>query len=300
MSRKDQSTLENLRLAVHGVTAPFSCEGTCVPEAPVTFVFRDQTRFEVIRAKNEFDQKNELKPLLEHCEPAPFGDGKKTRYDRNVRDALQLKAENGGFSIEGFDLESAGILKNIQRELVPHDPSAISAELYTVNVYTKDGHFAPHKDTPRGNDLFGTLVVCLPSRFMSGKLVLSHRGVVQKYDWGAAIATQPAPNQLHWVAFFADVDHEIERIWGGARITLTYLLRRGTDGARSALPLPARIWPREFKKPGRPCWLTRVSFPMAEFSVIPVAISTIKTRAFRESRVRSTANLQPCSKDAII
>jgi hypothetical protein len=170
MSRKAQSTLEKLRLAIHGVTAPSSCEGTYVPEKPVAFVFPDQTRFEVIRAKNAFEQMNELKPLLEHCKPAPFGDGKKTRYDRNVRDALQLKAEGGGFCIEGFAPESAGILKKIQRELVPHDPNPISAELYTVNVYASGGHFAPHKDTPLGNDMLGTLVVCLPSQFMNANL----------------------------------------------------------------------------------------------------------------------------------
>jgi hypothetical protein len=231
MRRKVQSTLEKLRLAIHGVTAPFSCEGTCVPEMPVIIVFKDRTRFEVTRAKDAFAQKNELKPLLEHCKPAPFGDGKKTRYDRNVRDALQLKAERGGFSIQGFDPESASILKKIRHELVPHDPNPIAAELYTVNVYTQGGHFAPHKDTPRGQDMLGTLVVCLPSQFSSGRLVLSHRGVVQKYDWGSAIAKQKTPIQLHWVAFFGDVDHQIERIWSGARVTLTYLLRRGTSSA---------------------------------------------------------------------
>ncbi len=198
---------------------------------PVIIVFKDRTRFEVTRAKDAFAQKNELKPLLEHCKPAPFGDGKKTRYDRNVRDALQLKAERGGFSIQGFDPESASILKKIRHELVPHDPNPIAAELYTVNVYTQGGHFAPHKDTPRGQDMLGTLVVCLPSQFSSGRLVLSHRGVVQKYDWGSAIAKQKTPIQLHWVAFFGDVDHQIERIWSGARVTLTYLLRRGTSSA---------------------------------------------------------------------
>lgn len=231
MSRKAQSTLENLRLAIHGVTAPFSCEGTCVPKKPVAFIFGDRTRFEVTRAESEFEQQGELRPLLEHCKPAPFGDGKKTRYNRNVRDALQLKAEGGAFSIEGFDPESAGILKKIQRKLVPHDPNPISAELYTVNVYTEGGHFAPHKDTPRGADMLGTLVVCLPSRFRRGSLVLSHRGVVQKYDWGSAIEEQKRPTQLHWAAFFGDVDHQIERIWFGARVTLTYLLRRGESGA---------------------------------------------------------------------
>jgi hypothetical protein len=215
------------------VTAPFACEGTFVPDKPVTFVFRDRTRFEVIRAKSAFDQTNELRPLLGHCKPAPFGDGKRTRYDRRVRDALQLNAQNGEFRVENFDPEAAGILTKVQRQLVPHDPNPISAELYTVNVYTDGGHFAPHKDTPRGSDMLGTLVVCLPSQFENGKLVLSHRGVVQKFDWGRAIGAQKHPNQLHWAAFFGDVDHQIERVWFGARVTLTYLLRRGAGGPPS-------------------------------------------------------------------
>jgi len=176
VSQKTQTTLENLRLAVHGVNSPFSCEGTFVPDKPVTLVFKDQTRFEVIRAERVFDQESLLKPLLGHCKPAPFGDGKKTRFDPRVRHALQLKAENGGFKVENFDPETAGIVKKVQHELLPHDPNPISAELYTVNVYLEDGHFAPHKDTPRGDDMFGTLVVCLPSQFSYGTLVLCHRG----------------------------------------------------------------------------------------------------------------------------
>lgn len=150
MNRKTQTPLENLRLAIHGVTAPFSCHGTYVPDQPVTLVFRDQTRFEVRRAKDAFARENELKPLLDHCGPAPFGDGKRTRYDRTVRDARQLKAERQGFTVENFDPESAGILKKIQRQLLANTPNPITAELYTANVYRTSGYFAPHKDTPRG------------------------------------------------------------------------------------------------------------------------------------------------------
>ena len=299
MSKTAQSTLENLRLALHGVTSPFSCEGTLVPDKPVTLVFKDRTRFEVIRAKSAFDQEKGLKPLLEYCKPAPFGDGKKTRYDRMVRDALQLKAEGKGFSVENFDPESAGILKEIQRELLPHDPNSISAELYTVNVYTGGGHFAPHKDTPRGEDMFGTLVVCLPSQFSHGHLVLSHRGVAQKIDWAEAIRKQEAPNQLHWAGFFGDVDHQIERIYSGARVTLTYLLRRGA-GAEPLHEDASNDLARAFERIGRRCWPIRVSFPGEEFSAILVAISTIKTHAFKASKPGLAVSLRPCSKAAII
>src|SRR5262249_7587922 len=95
MNKKARTKLHQLKLALHGVTAPFSCEGTFVPDKPVSLVFEDDTRVEVVRAKSSFDQEREMGPLLDHCKPAPFGAGKRTRYDRSVRDALQLKAEGG-------------------------------------------------------------------------------------------------------------------------------------------------------------------------------------------------------------
>jgi hypothetical protein len=73
--------------------------------------------------------------------------------------------------------------------------------------------------------------VAIRGRPTGPDLVLTHRGIVQKFDWARAIAAQKAANRLHWAAFFGDVDHEIERLWGGARVTLTYLLRRGAGGA---------------------------------------------------------------------
>lgn len=249
MGRKTKSPLENLQLAIHGVAAPFYCEGDFTPSNPVTLVFPDKSQFEVARAKNAYEQTDTVKPLLDRCKPAPFGDGKKTRYDRRVRDALQLNAGPRGFDVSRFDPESAGILERIRCELIPHDPNPITAKLYTLNVYSNGGHFAPHKDTPRGNNMFGTLVVSLPSQFHGGDLILTHRGVVHKVSWGHAIAQQANPNELHWAAFFGDVDHEIEQVWGGARITLTYLLRHGAasapardDANKDLAPLIQAAW----------------------------------------------------------
>jgi hypothetical protein len=230
MVENEQAAIENLRLAIHGITAPFCCEGTFLAEKPVTLVFPDGGRFQVVRAKGDFEQEREIRPLLERAKPAPFGKGKKTRYDRNVRDALQLKAESGEVKVENFDPEAAGILGEVQRGLVPHDPAPISCEFYALNVYTRGGHFAPHKDTPRGSDMFGTLVVCLPAQFHRGRLILNHRGIVRKFDWGRALSSPKQSMELHWAAFFGDVDHQIETVWSGARVTLTYLLRRGKKG----------------------------------------------------------------------
>ena len=221
-----ETQLEELRKTIQGVNAPFSSSGTFVPEKPLTLVFADKFRFTVTRAQRKNEQVATLQPLIDRCKPAMFGDKRQTRLDRKVRDALQLKAEGGDFTVEHFDPESSGILESIRLQMLPNESGQITAELYAVNVYESGGHFAPHKDTPRGQDMFGTLVVCLPSQFSRGEFVLTHCGMVQRYDWGEQISKQKVENQLHWVAFFGDVDHQIEKVLNGARVTVTYLLRR--------------------------------------------------------------------------
>ena len=42
---------------------------------------------------------------------------------------------------------------------------SIRAELYKLNVYSTGGHFKAHVDTPRSKEMFGSLVVFLPSVF---------------------------------------------------------------------------------------------------------------------------------------
>jgi hypothetical protein len=236
-TKHERALLEGLRHAVHGLRAPFTCGGTVVPEQPVTLSFPDNTQIAVLRAKDTFEQERLLHPLVERCSVAAFGVGRRTRYDRTVRDALQIKAEGGAFSVLHFDPAATGILEQIRRELAPQAPDTLTAELYNLNVYGTGGHFVPHKDTPRGSDMLGTLVVCLPAQFSNGAFVVKHHGVFQTYDWGEAIREQREPTRIHWAAFFGDVDHQIERVWGGLRVTLTYLIRRGgANIGGSALP----------------------------------------------------------------
>ncbi len=235
-TNRERVLLEGLRRAVHGLHASFACGGTLVPEQPVTICFPDKTRIPVLRAGNTLEQERLLQPLVERCVAAPFGMGRKTRFDRTVRDALQIKAEGGAFSVRHFDPAAAGILEQIRRELTPQVPDAPTAELYNLNVYATGGHFAPHKDTPRGSDMLGTLVVCLPSQFSNGAFVVKHHGIFQTYDWGRTIREQAEPARIHWAAFFGDVDHQIEKVWGGMRVTLTYLIRRAANTGSGTVP----------------------------------------------------------------
>ena len=68
---------------------------------------------------------------------------------------------------------STTILSEIESLLVPNQ--TIRVELYKLNLYTgPGGHFKSHIDTPRSEDVFGSLVVCLPTQFTGGALVTRH------------------------------------------------------------------------------------------------------------------------------
>ncbi len=236
ISAHERAVLTELADLAHGIAAPFACGGKLKLKEPVKICMKNGEEFVIERAERPFDQKTQLEPLFKRCSPAPFGHGKETKYNRHVRDALQLQVKDGAFSVKNFDPEQSGVLGEILKTLAPRDPNPLTAELYNLNIYMENGHFKAHKDTPRGDDMLGTLVVCLPSHFSNGNLVLNHRGAHRVFDWANAIRTQEDSKEVHWAAFFGDVDHSIQRIWTGARVTLTYILRRG-KGARIAEPV---------------------------------------------------------------
>jgi hypothetical protein len=213
------SHLEVLALRIHGLESPFACGGTVLAREPIALRFPDRKTIAIVGDGVAAE-------LAQRCRPARFGHGHATRRDPRVREGLQLGAAGGAFTVTGLDLTTSGILGKIHRELCPGDPRPPTAELYALNVYEAGGHFVTHKDTPLDADLLGTLVVCLPVRFSGGRLVVRH-GAARVFDWAKQIDAQRAPHRVHWAAFFGDVDHEIERVTYGSRVTLTWALRRG-------------------------------------------------------------------------
>jgi len=210
---------------VHGISSPFVCHGSVsLPEA-VQFKVKDiDEPIKITPAENSHRQKDAewAKKLLSKCPPAKFGHGNKTVYNQEVRKALQLKAEE--FELLNFTLEQdTGILQTIQKKLVPNDPDELKATLYGLNVYESSGHFKQHKDTPRSDEMVGTLLIFFPSLYNNGSLVLEHKGISKQFQFGS----NKDEKKLHWVAFFGDVDHEVQRMWSGVRVTLAYTLNRG-------------------------------------------------------------------------
>lgn len=180
------------------------------------------------------------KKLRTWCAPASFGKGNETRTDPRVREGRQLYARDGALAVEGFDAGLREICSRIRETLCPDEAAPPSAELHSLNVYGRGGHFVAHKDTPRDPSVFGTLVVCLPLAFGGGRLVVEQRSRAT-FDWGTHWQSRSDPEaaarRIRWAAFFGDVDHRIETVTSGCRATLTYELRR-RPGSGASDPRP--------------------------------------------------------------
>jgi hypothetical protein len=228
---KTTAHLAGLARRIRDLEAVFSCGDMVTLPAPVTLQFGDGRRVRVVR-ENAWTR-GVGRTLMARCRPAPFGVGRTTRRDRRVRDGGQLLAKDGALVVHGLDLEASGILAAIRRSLCPEDADNPAAELHALNVYGPGGHFLTHKDTPRDTDVFGTLVVCLPVSFRGGSLVLRH-GSTHRFVWEAAdfigFGRTEETYPIQWAAFYSDVDHQVEPVTDGTRVTLTWFLRRTAAG----------------------------------------------------------------------
>lgn len=80
-----------------------------------------------------------------------------------------------------------------------------------------------HKDTPRSEKMFASLVVVLPTAHTGGALNFKHGKQSLHFDSAEAVTGASSPS-IAYAAFFSDTDHEVEVVQSGYRVTLTYNL----------------------------------------------------------------------------
>jgi hypothetical protein len=159
----------------------------------------------------------DLKELVAACDVASFGMGKKDVTDESYRRAYKLDTDRFATM---FEISQTGILHKVHKILAP-DCEFIIAEPYKLNVYEEGGFFKVHKDTPRSRHQFGSLVLCLPQSFTGGTLKLQHKGAEKRWT---PLKNVEQEFSIQWMAFYSDVDHDVEPVKSGTRITLTYNL----------------------------------------------------------------------------
>ncbi|KAL6059552.1 Fe2OG dioxygenase domain-containing protein [Balamuthia mandrillaris] len=223
----------------------FSCGGTSPLTQPLQLFFHSKQgqaeqgtceylSFPLVEQRGREGMQTEgeaLQELMACCSAATFGRGREEVLDPSYRDALQLSPAlfDTNFHVAEYD-----ILDKIKRVIAPRS-WRIRAELYKLNIYAAGGHFKAHVDTPRGDGMFGSLVVCLPTSFKGGQLLVRHSGRQVVFPLGGEDEggdtngrEEEGGGQLRcevkWAAFYSDCEHEILPVTEGHRITLTYNL----------------------------------------------------------------------------
>ncbi|KAI1025443.1 hypothetical protein LB504_012565 [Fusarium proliferatum] len=161
--------------------------------------------------------------IITQARQAPFGKGSDTIVDTSVRKTWELDPEQ--FTIGGD--EWSNYLKELC-ELVAQKmgiKTPVHAELYKMLLYEKGAMFKAHTDTEKISDMFGTLVVSLPSKHKGGEVVLEHCGEEVIYE--------SSKSQASCAAWYSDVHHEVLPVASGYRWVLTYNLAIGQSSPRT-------------------------------------------------------------------
>ena len=167
--------ISQLGQVAEGINSQYSCSGKYeVPsKKPIKLVYH---KAGIVSSKQwnsvEFPGVSEaaMIKLLNVCSVASYGYKGKgvTVVNKNYRNAFKLEPDN---FTTNFQICSTPILQEIQ-SIVP-TVVGLKAELYKLNIYARGGFFKAHVDTPRSEKMFGSLVVCLPTQFTGGELIVS-------------------------------------------------------------------------------------------------------------------------------
>ena len=160
----------------------------------------------------------DAKRLIVQAEQAPYGRGEKTILDTNVRRVWQLDPAQFALENREWDGHVAAIVDAVRQDF--GIAQKVKPELYKLLVYEKGSFFAFHRDTEKTSRMFGTLMVCLPSRHEGGPLIVRHDGRTVTVDF----AKQGGEFETQYAAFYADCEHEIKPVTSGYRICLIYNL----------------------------------------------------------------------------
>ncbi|CDO69951.1 hypothetical protein BN946_scf184836.g25 [Trametes cinnabarina] len=243
----DQQKLSKQLLSLQDsiVRKPPYCYGTVPVDVKDCILFYgkddDARRINLSQATDE-----QLQHLAKTCDPATFGVHEQDVYDETYRKAGKLDAEHFSLNVTPDHL---GLLDIVRDQLVlVNAPQAyiggtkIRAELYKLNVYGPQSFFKPHVDTPRGETMFGSLVLVFPTSYEGGALVLRERGCnPAPKEWSvdsASLLSQTSSPSIAYVAFFSDVEHEVLPVESGYRVTITYNLHYVSEDEPPAVSPP--------------------------------------------------------------
>lgn len=179
------------------------------------------------------------KDLVAHCQIAPYGKGAQTLVNKKVRNTLELDPKK--FSLSDKWNSAIARATQLAAEQLGLPAEQLEARLYKLLVYEKGGFFLPHRDSEKHDRMVASMIVVLPNRFEGGTLVVRHGAAKQTLTFDEA-AGGKAPC---YAAFYADCEHEVQRVTHGVRLCLAYNLvlkpKRAKPSAATKPAAPADV-----------------------------------------------------------
>ena len=158
----------------------------------------------------------QAKNIIQVAHKAPFGMGSSTIIDEYVRKTWEIDSDKFNIANPAWNKLLDKITKKIKEDLGLEEYQ-IETNIYKLLLYEEGGFFLPHKDTEKEKDMFGSLIIGLPSKHKGGELVI-------EFGNEKEIASFENDFGINYAAFYADCDHEIKPLISGYRICLVYNL----------------------------------------------------------------------------
>jgi hypothetical protein len=96
---------------------------------------------------------------------SPFGKGSQTLVDTSVRKSWQIDPEHFQLRDPILDNWVKRIVEAVAGTLnVACGPDDVTAKLYKLLLYEEGAFFLPHQDGEQADEMFGTFMICLPSK----------------------------------------------------------------------------------------------------------------------------------------
>lgn len=161
----------------------------------------------------------DVEKIIEHSKISPFGKGDKTIIDPNVRDGREISADKFHHEMI-LSLFRDNNWKSVKYSIgIKLGFKNLEVKFYKMAIYTEGGHFDKHIDTNHADNHIGTLLINIPSEHKGGNLHFSQNNS-DKNVW----ITDSSENQdeLNYVAFYTNYEHELKTIESGYRIVLQF------------------------------------------------------------------------------
>jgi 2OG-Fe(II) oxygenase superfamily len=167
--------------------------------------------------------------IIKCCHASPYGKGGETLVNDSVRKSWELDADQFCLHNPAWKEQIESLVINVVSGLgLLANPQEVKAELYKLLLYGEEAFFLPHQDTEKADGMFGTLVVCLPSKHEGGDVIASHKGEHLKFS-----TAKTSEFGFSYAAWYSDVRHEVKPVTSGYRLALTYNLIHRPSAALS-------------------------------------------------------------------